>query len=234
MNGNEKVLAIIPARGGSKRLPGKNILPLAGKPLIAWTIESAINSGLFDKVIVNTDDNEIADIALEYGAEIPFFRPKELAEDTSSSIDVLVHTIQWYKANNIEFTHIALLQPTSPLRTSKDIVNAWDLMLKTQTESVISVCEVEHPIQWTYNLDTRGIMSSIFEDNDKRSQDYKKNYRLNGAIYIANIDLLLEHRKVLTSDNSVGYLMSREASVDIDEQLDFKFAEFIVKTASFN
>ena len=234
MNGNEKVLAIIPARGGSKRLPGKNILPLAGKPLIAWTIESAINSGLFDKVIVNTDDNEIAKVALEYGAEIPFLRPKELAEDTSSSIDVLVHTIQWYKANNIEFTHVALLQPTSPLRTSKDIVNAWDLMVKTQTESVISVCEVEHPIQWTYNLDTRGIMSSIFEDNDKRSQDYKKNYRLNGAIYIANIDLLLEHRKVLTSDNSVGYLMSREASVDIDKQLDFKFAEFIVKTASFN
>jgi CMP-N-acetylneuraminic acid synthetase len=225
---DHKILAVIPARGGSKRLPRKNILPIAGKPLIAWTIDSAVNSGIFDKVIVNTDDNEIAKTALEYGAEIPFIRPQELALDDSSSIDVLIHTIQWYKENDIEFTHVALLQPTSPLRSGIDISNAWDLIIEKGAISVISICEVEHPIQWTYNLDAYGVMSSLFKDSDKRSQDYQKNYRLNGAIYIVNTDFLLEHKKILTSDHSVGYLMSRVASIDIDDQLDFKFAEFII------
>jgi len=228
---DHKILAVIPARGGSKRLPRKNILPIAGKPLIAWTIESAVDSGIFDKVIVNTDDDEIATAALKYGAEIPFIRPQELALDISSSIDVLIHTIQWYKANDIEFTHVALLQPTSPLRSGIDISNAWDLIIEKGAISVISVCEVEHPIQWTYNLDASGVMSSLFKDSDKRSQDYQKNYRLNGAIYIVNTDFLLEHKKILTSDHSVGYLMSRVASVDIDDLLDFKFAEFIIENS---
>ncbi len=228
---DHKILAVIPARGGSKRLPRKNILPFAGKPLIAWTIESAINSGIFDKIIVNTDDDEIATTALKYGAEIPFIRPQEIAVDTSSSIDVLIHTIQWYKANDIEFTHVALLQPTSPLRSGIDIFNAWDLIIEKGAVSVISVCEVEHPIQWTYNLDACGVMSSLFKDSDKRSQDYQKNYRLNGAIYIVNTNFLLEHRKILTSNDSVGYLMNREASVDIDDRLDFKFAEFIIENS---
>jgi len=224
-----KILAIIPARGGSKRLPRKNILPLAGKPLIAWTVESAISSGIFEKVIVNTDDNEIATAALECGAEVPFIRPPELAVDTASSIDVLIHTIQWYKRNGIEYTHVALLQPTSPFRTATDIINIWHKMLKTDAESVVSVCEVEHPIQWTYNLDDLSIMTSLFENNGKRSQDYGKTYRLNGAIYLLKIDLLLEQKKIVTNNKSVGYVMDREASIDIDNHLDFKFAEFILE-----
>lgn len=225
---NKKVLAIIPARGGSKRLPRKNILPLAGKPLIGWTIDAAVKSQIFDEVMVNTDDDEIATAALGFGAEVPFIRPPDLAGDTASSIDVLIHTVQWYSRNGIEFTHFALLQPTSPFRTATDIINTWHLMLKTDAESIVSVCEVEHPVQWTYSLDDLSVMTSLFEDNGKRSQDYGKNYRLNGAIYLMKIDSLLDHKRLVTNNTTVGYVMEREASIDIDCHLDFKFAEFII------
>jgi len=202
---------------------------LAGKPLIAWAVESAINSDIFEKVIVNTDDKEIATAALDCGAEVPFIRPPELAVDTASSIDVLIHTIEWYKKSGIRYTHVALLQPTSPLRSEVDIINAWNLMLKRETDSVVSVCQIEHPIQWTYKLDELSVMSSLFQDNDKRSQDYGKNYRLNGAIYIIKIDSLLEQRKLVTNNKSAAYVMDVEASIDIDSRLDFKFAEFILE-----
>ena len=226
-----KVLAIIPARGGSKRLPNKNILPLAGKPLIAWTIDSAIDSGVFSKVVVNTDSEDISAVAKQYGATVPFIRPKALATDSASSIDVIIHTVKWFEAKGEIFSHVVLLQPTSPLRTSFDISKAWSLMLEKKVGSVVSVCEVEHPVQWTYNMTEQGVMSSLFEEANKRSQDYDKNYRLNGAIYIVDIEFLMKHHKIIDEDNSLGYVMDRSTSVDIDEEIDLKFAEFLLMSS---
>lgn len=223
-----KVLAIIPARGGSKRLPNKNILPLAGKPLIAWTIDSAIDSGVFSKIIVNTDSEDISAVAKQYGATVPFIRPQTLATDSASSIDLIVHTVKWFEAKGEIFSHVVLLQPTSPLRASSDISKAWSLMLEKKVGSVISVCEVEHPVQWTYNMTEQGVMSSLFKEANKRSQDYGKNYRLNGAIYIVDIEFLMKHHKVVDEGCSLGYVMTRKASVDIDEKIDLEFAEFLM------
>jgi pseudaminic acid cytidylyltransferase len=227
MTNERKVLAIIPARGGSKRLPRKNILPICGKPLIAWTIEAAIKSNIFDQVIVNTDDNEISTVAKKFGAQVPFIRPAVLAKDTSTSIDVIIHTLEWFKAKEIYFSDVVMLQPTSPLRDYKDIVQAWQLYIDSRAESVVSVCEVEHPIQWTYHIEDGGVMSKLFDDDNKRSQDYEKLYRLNGAIYIGNTKLVLEYEKI-TTDKTRGYLMTVEKSVDIDNTHDFRYAKFLM------
>jgi CMP-N-acetylneuraminic acid synthetase len=225
---SKKVLAIIPARGGSKRLPRKNILPLAGKPLIAWTIEAAIHSKIFDEVMVNTDDEEIAEISKKFGASVPFIRPDELATDTSSSIDVVKDTLQWYQARDIYFTEFVLLQPTSPLRDHNAIVGAWQLYLQSGAESVISVCEVEHPIQWTFKLNTAGVMSSMFDDNAKRSQDYESIYRLNGAVYITKSNLIRDNNEIISSKKSVAYIMDQKSSIDIDCDFDFDFAGYFL------
>jgi CMP-N-acetylneuraminic acid synthetase len=225
----KNILAIIPARGGSKRLPRKNILPLAGKPLIAWTIEAAIDSKIFDDVMVNTDDQEIAEIAAEYGAVVPFIRPDSLASDTATSLDMIKHTLQWYRNKGIFHTDVVLLQPTSPLRTSEAIIEAWKLYIKVSAESVVSICLVEHPIQWTYRMNIDYTIESMFEDKDQRSQDYEKNYRLNGAVYIIKASTILERGEIISSKKNYGYLMSQESSVDIDSDIDFQFASFLLQ-----
>ena len=224
-----KVLAIIPARGGSKRLPRKNVLTLAGKPLIAWTIEAAVNAHIFDRVMVTTDDAEIEEIAKAYGAEVPFRRPDELSGDAASSIDVIKHSIQWYQDQGIDFTDVILLQPTSPLRDFRAITNAWQLYLESDVESVISVCEVEHPVEWTYCLDTNGLMSSLFNNDSSSSNNPNKKHRLNGAIYIANIEYIFNKNKLISTKNSVGFVMDRESSIDIDSKIDFQFADFLMQ-----
>ncbi len=228
MINNKKVLAIIPARGGSKRLPRKNILPLAGKPLIAWTIEAALDSQIFDEVIVNTDDQEIAGIARDFGVDVPFIRPESLATDTSSSIALTKHTLLWFKERGITYTHVVLLQPTSPLRNGKMIKDAWKVFCEGDTDSVTSVCEVEHPIQWTYALSDRDVLTPLFENTDERSQDYEKNYRVNGAIYITATNFLLSQDDFISSENGNAYIMSSKHSVDIDNEIDFKFAELLI------
>ena len=141
---NKKILAIIPARGGSKGLPGKNIKKLAGKPLIAWTIDQAKKSKYIDKLIVSTDSKEIAEISKKYGAEIPFLRSKKLAQDNSSIYDVIFDAINWFKKNNIDFDLIILLEPTSPLRENNDIDNAVELFINNwdKANSLVSVSEI--------------------------------------------------------------------------------------------
>jgi pseudaminic acid cytidylyltransferase len=220
-----QVIAIIPARAGSKRLPHKHILLLNGKPLIAWTIEAAIESGVFDEVIVNTDCQDIATIAREYGATVPFVRPSHLAEDHTPTIDVIKHTLEWYQEKQDFFKEVMLLQPTSPLRDGADIKEAWDLYLKSQVDSVVSVCELEHPVQWTYNLNEELGLTALFEDNLKRSQEYEKNYRLNGAIYITKSKSIIENNKLFSTSSNVGYVMPKFKSVDIDVKEDFDIAE---------
>lgn len=225
---NEKTfLAIIPARGGSKRLPRKNILDLNGKPLIAWSIEAGITSKYIDKVIVTSDDDEILDIAKQYGSDT-LKRPAKLASDTATSFDALKHTIDTLE----RYDNVLLLQPTSPLRTFLHIDQAIELLESKKADAVISVCEMEHSPIWSNTLPDDGSMNGFLKDEAKniRSQDLETYYRINGAIYICKTERLLEEKSFFIKDNILAYLMDRKNSIDIDEEIDFKIAEvFMVK-----
>ena len=223
-----QTIAIIPARAGSKRLPHKHVLLLNGKPLIAWTIEAAIESAVFDEVVVNTDCQDIASIARQYGAKVPFIRPAYLAEDNTPTINVLNHTLEWFLAKQTFFSEVVLLQPTSPLRDKTAVKEAWELYLQSQTESVVSVCELEHPIQWTYSLSEELGLTAMFDDSHKRSQEYEKKYRLNGAIYITKSKSIVEGKELFSASKTVGYVMPKFQSIDIDEKEDFQIAEFLM------
>ena len=220
-------IAIIPARGGSKRLPNKNILPLAGKPLITWTIEAALDSQLFDMVLVSTDSQSIADASLRAGATVPFIRPAELASDTATTNDVITHMVEWVEAQHGAVSRVTILQPTSPLRDADDIRKAMALYDEKRASAVISVCELDHPIQYCNRLPADLRMDGFIPvAANRRSQDLEPYYRLNGAIYI------FERRFVgflsdIYSDGAFAYVMDKNRSVDIDDKFDFKMAEFI-------
>lgn len=226
MHNQKTFLAIIPARGGSKRLPRKNVLDLAGKPLIAWSIEAGLKSKYIDKVIVTSDDDEILGIANEFGSDT-IKRPDELASDTATSFDAIKHTI-----NNIDrYDYIVLLQPTSPLRTADQIEEAIELLESKSADAVISVCEMDHSPLWSNTLPNDNSMQGFLRDEilNKRSQDLEPYYRLNGAIYICDTNRLLEEKSFLFKENIFAYKMDRESSVDIDEKIDFQFAEILIK-----
>lgn len=219
-------LAIIPARGGSKRLPKKNVLPLAGKPLIAWSIEAARKSKYLDAVVVSSDDDEILELAKEYKAQI-IKRPAELASDTATTIDVIKHTLQM----KAEYDYIVLLQATSPLRTVEHIDEAIELLEEKNADAIVSVCEMEHSPLWSNTLPANGNMKNFLKKEilNKRSQDLEKYYRLNGAIYICKREKLLKEETFLLQDNIFAYVMRRENSIDIDEAIDFSMAEILLK-----
>lgn len=223
---DSKFTALIPARGGSKGLVGKNIKDLCGMPLIAWTILAAKKSSSIDRVIVSTDCPVIASISREYGAEVPFIRPEQYALDTSSAADVIRHM-----ADNIygSVESVVLLQPTSPLRTSKHIDEAIELYALSKSYSLVSVVEVDKSPYWSYWIE-EGKLKPIFDDiilGSRRRQDMKKSYSLNGAIYIFNLNNFLRD-ELFISENSVHYLMDKQSSIDIDDIIDFKVAEAII------
>ena len=225
----QKILAVILARGGSKRLPRKNVIELAGKPMMAWSIESAKKSKYIDKVIVSSDDDEILGIGQEYGCMV-IKRPEELASDTATTFDAIKHAIE-----NVEkHDYIVLLQPTSPLRNEVHVDEAIELLGHKNADAIISVCEVEHSPLWTNILPEDKDMSSFIkeESKNKRSQDLGTFYRLNGAIYICKTDRLLEEKGFLIKDNIYAYVMDRSASVDIDESLDLKLAKVLMDDLS--
>lgn len=217
-------LAIIPARGGSKRLPRKNILELNAKPLIAWTIEAGLKSKYTDKVIVTSDDDEILSISQQYGA-IAIKRPDILASDISTTFDAIKHVI-----DNLEkYDYIVLLQPTSPLRNEKHIDKAIELLEAKKADAVVSVCEMEHSPLWSNTLDDSLSMKGFLKDEvlNKRSQDLDKYYRLNGAIYICQTEKLIEEKSFMLKNNIYAYKMSRKSSIDIDEEIDFEMAKVL-------
>lgn len=225
------VLALIPARGGSKRLPRKNILPLQGKPLIAWTIEAAIQSQYVDQVIVSTECSEIASVCRKYGAETPFLRPPHLATDTASSNETILHALEAMseKKNDI----VAILQPTSPLRTVDHIDESLELLVKKKAQGIVSVSECEHSPLWSNTLPINDQMGEFIGSlpTGKRSQDLPTYYRLNGAIYIYTTASLLANHGIFYSNDVYAFKMDRVCSVDIDEALDFHVAEMIIKTS---
>lgn len=222
------MIAIIPARGGSKGLPNKNIKLLNGKPLIAYTIEAALQSKVISKIIVSTDDDAIADIAQQYGAIVPFMRPDYLASDTAKSIDVYIYTLdRMAETMECPITEFVVLQPTSPMRRAIDIDNAVNLFKTKKADSVISFCEELHPIVWHKYLTDDGRFEHIFEERINNRQDERKTYFPNGAIYVFKKDLL--DQGIYTTEQSYAYLMDRTASVDIDTIEDFEYCEFLMK-----
>lgn len=221
----KQFLAIIPARGGSKRLPKKNTLNLQGKPLIAWTIEAAKNSQYIDTVCISSDDQAILAIAEKYGVQ-PLLRPDELASDTATTFDAIAHAISVAKE---QYEYIVLLQPTSPLRTAKHIDEAILLLKNKSADAVISVCAMEHSPLWANTLPNDGSMIDFIQESHvTRSQDLPDYYRLNGAIYICLTDRLLSEKSFFIADKIFAYIMDTESSVDIDNQLDFKLVELIM------
>ena len=226
------ILGLIPARGGSKGLPGKNIIPLLGKPLIAWTIEQALASKYLDRVVVSTDDKEIAEISKKYGAEVPFIRPKELATDEAKGIDVVLHTINCLKENDKrkQYDLIILLQPTSPLRATEDVDKAIELLFLKEAKAIVSVCEVDHHPLWANTLPEDECMKDFIRQEimNKNRQELPKFYRFNGAIYIAYCDYL-QKQKSFFGEKTFAYIMPIERSIDIDDEIDFELAEILMK-----
>jgi CMP-N-acetylneuraminic acid synthetase len=228
VNKESKYIAIIPARGGSKRLPGKNLMQIAGKPLIGWTIEAAIGSGVFSRVIVSTDNWEIAVEAAKFGAEVPFMRPEELAQDHTPSIDVLIHAYKEVTSGleKSPWTHLACLQPTSPLRSAENIREAAQLLEEKQADAVISVCRTEHSPLWSNTLPPSLSLDQFIPERIQKtpSQDLPAYYRLNGAIYFCLIDRMLAERTLFLQSKAYAYIMNRKDSIDIDDQVDFDLA----------
>lgn len=221
---NDRILALIPARGGSKGIKGKNIYELHGKPLIAYSIEAAMQCRYIDKTVVTTDSPTIAEVAKKYGAEVPFMRPDEFAKDTSPTIEAVMHAIRELKRQGEEFDVCVLLQPTSPLRLAEDIDNSVQTFYKWGGVSLLSVSEVrDHPIL-IRSISEDGTLKRLLDVSSTcRRQDMPKYYRVNGAIYINRIDELRDD--TILNENKIPYILPYERAVDIDEPDDISKAE---------
>lgn len=225
---NNKVLAIIPARGGSKGIPGKNIKCLCGHPLIAYTINAALKSRYVDDVLVSTDSEEIARISNQYGAETPFLRPSHLAQDTSKSVDALVHARDYMRSNNRVYDSVVLLQPTSPLRRASDIDGAIESYYSHGRIGVASVQEAAESPVLTRHMDEFGLLHPLMPmSSSVRRQDMPKFFHVNGAIYVNDFSSL--NTGTSLNDNPVAYLMSKDVSIDIDSLDDFLRAQEILE-----
>lgn len=227
MINGKKLLAVIPARGGSKGIPRKNIKELNGKPLIAWTIEEALKSRYLDRVILSSDDEEIIQVAREWGCEVPFKRPSELALDTTPGIDPVLHAIEAISG----YDYVVLLQPTSPLRTVEDIDCSIELCVQRNVDSCVSVTKQDKSPYWMYNLSESGLMIPVMKPAEEldttRRQNLPDVYSLNGAVYVAKIEKLKVSKSFIT-ENTVAYMMPKDRSIDIDEEIDLILSEAIL------
>ena len=221
-----KNIAIIPARSGSRGLKDKNIKELAGKPLLAYSIEAALEAGIFETVMVSTDSEEYATIARIYGAEVPFLRSRETSSDTASSWDAVAEVLNNYQVMGKDFDAFMLLQPTSPLRTAKNIRDAYDELDKKAANSIISVCEVDHsPLQSNVLPDDHSLENFIREESKGlRRQDMPTFYRFNGAIYLSRVNFFFKYHDIY-HEKSYAYIMNKRESIDIDDEYDFEMAE---------
>lgn len=225
------MLAIIPARGGSKGVPGKNIKTLKGKPLISYTIEAALEVPEIERIVVTTDSIEIAEVAVQYGAEVPFIRPHNLATDDAVACDVYLHAVEYMRdKEKIDIESFMVLLPTAPFRNSTDIKNALDLFYRTDSETLVSMTEADVPISWYYMMNSVGRVYNAGFDGKNCLQNRQNNARYyipNGAIYILNYKLL-KNERTYYSDNTIAYIMERSKSIDIDTLEDFQYAEYLM------
>jgi CMP-N,N'-diacetyllegionaminic acid synthase len=225
MINEKKVLAIIPARGGSKGVPGKNIKLLSGKPLIAWTITEAKKSKFIDRTIVTTDDDKIIKVSKEWGAEVPFKRPEHLSQDDTPGIEPVLHAMDYFK----DYEYIVLLQPTSPLRTVEDIDQSIRMCITNDKDSCVSFTESNSTPYWMYHISSDGKLKQVIDQKNipYQRQKAEKVYELNGAIYVCSAGLLKRSRSFIHED-TLPYIMPQERSVDIDTMEDFHFCEYLV------
>ena len=217
-------ICIIPARGGSKRIPRKNIKDFLGKPIIAYSIQAALDSGLFDEVMVSTDDKEIADIVKNYGAKVPFMRSAKNSDDFATTFDVIEEVIQSYRSHNKDFENICCVYPCAPFVTSKILLKAYNLLIEKKFDSVFPIISYGFPIQRALKVD-QGKVSMIIEDNlNIRSQDLEESFHDTGQFYWCNTKQLLISKKILTQ-NTGGVEVSQLEAQDIDTEIDWKLAE---------
>ncbi|MDQ0156906.1 acylneuraminate cytidylyltransferase family protein [Robertmurraya andreesenii] len=226
MINGKKVLAIIPARGGSKGIPKKNLKLLKGKPLIAWTIDEAKQSQYIDKLIVSSDDDEIIKVSKEWGADVPFKRPPQLAQDDTPGIAPVLHAVEQFP----DYDYVVLLQPTSPLRIVEDIDGAIALCEAREVNSCVSVTQSSTPPQWMYEIDENGFMKSILPQMNLPYQRQKAptTYELNGAVYVATKKSLIL-KKAFLQEGTLPYIMPQNRSVDIDTYEDFIYCQVLLE-----
>lgn len=232
MIGGRSVLAVIPARGGSKGVPGKNIRNLAGKPLIAWTIEEARKSASVDRLIISSDDTGIIEVARSFGCEAPFVRPPELAADDTPGVLPVLHAVESLPGYDI----VVLLQPTSPLRIAADIDQCLRFMAAGGLPSVASVAECSESPYWMYSLEDGKKLTPVISTESPilRRQDAPPAYTLNGAIYAVEVSWVRRERNMVVPGITAGFVMPRERSIDIDAELDFEWAEFVLERRNGN
>src|SRR3989338_6913697 len=226
---SQKILVIIPARGGSKRLPGNNIKKIGGKPMIAHAIEAARKSKYVDRVVVSNDDKAIASIAKKYKAEVPFVRPAELASDTAPTLPVLQHVVKYVEENDkFKPDLVVLIQPTNPLVRSEDVDGTIETLFKTNTNSCFSVTEISQRPEWMYRMDNNPAELFLKEESGptKRSQELPRLAIINGTVYVMKYETLMTKNKIRDGNTSI-YVMPRERSVDIDDKFDFELAKFL-------
>lgn len=227
-------LGLVLARSGSKGIKDKNIKLLCGKPLMVYSIENAKKSGIFDKIHVSTDSEEYRKIAEAYGADEPFLREKELAGDKVTLRETVLGVLKQYEKIGQKFDNVMVLQPTSPLRTVRDVIGAYNLFIEKKAKAVISVCECECPPIWCNILKLDGNMEDfIKEENIKPRQELPNYYRVNGAIYLYKTEYIKETERIYSS-STYAYIMDRKNSVDIDDILDFKIAELYLEEKQNN
>ena len=226
-----KNIAVIPARSGSKGLPDKNIRPVNGKPLLAYTIEAALESGCFDTVHVSTDSERYAEIARQYGADVPFLRSAALATDTASTWDAVREVLARYDELGKRFDTMMLMQPTTPLRTGEDVKEAYALLQKKQAKSVIAVCEVDHSPLWCDTIPDSGSMKGFGRKDLAwvNRQDLRPYYRVNGAIYLLSVNgINIPPDDEIYEDTCYALFMDRKKSVDVDSEDDLALVEFLL------
>ena len=222
-------IAIIPARSGSKGLKDKNIKPLNGKPLLSYTVQSALESGLFETVMVSTDSESYAEIATRCGAEVPFLRSEDLSSDHASSWDVVREVLSNYQKMGKKYDMVALLQPTSPLRTKEDIIGAYNLLREKNANAVISVCENEVPLEQCNFLPPDRSLVGFYDDRRYHPRQSRQTaYHVNGAVYLYRTEAL-QNQKTIYDAECYAYIMGRLASVDIDSADDFILCEALLK-----
>lgn len=228
-----RIFFVIAARGGSQGIPRKNIIQLGKYPLIAYKIIAAQKCKYEKRIIVSTDDEEIADVARKYGAEVPFMRPAKLASNTASSISVVDHAVEWIRENDLEkYDCVCLLEPSSPFLSYIDIDNAFELFAEKNADTILGMKESEVAREFIYPLDGKGGLSLFYHSLNKmksvRRQDQPVEYTMNGCLYAARWEYYLEHHE-FHSENSVPYVMSSERSVEIDTPFDLLLAKMIVE-----
>ncbi|WP_416141359.1 cytidylyltransferase domain-containing protein [Lysinibacillus capsici] len=227
----KSILVVVPARGGSKGVPRKNIRLLAGKPLIEWTFQAAVKSKYIDRIVLSSEDDEIIEVAKSVGYDVPFKRPHELALDDTHGIEPILHAIKECEG----FDYVMMLQPTSPLRTVEDIDKFIEQFFEKKAKSSVSVCEPSKSPYWMYEVEENGGLKPLLPEFAlvPRRQALPTVYSLNGALYMAEVSWLQQTRNFM-SEETISYIMPQERSYDIDTMLDFCICEFLLNRKDLN